>query len=176
MLSLLATILSWEDGEREKAGLQRSGGGGGPSKLRRKASEMNISASETKSTSKGKDKENDTGAYSEVSRVALARPGSRETKIFRFPVFLQPLCRIPLERGGPRPAKQRIQPNVCARIASLATGVHPPRLPRYRAGRRDDTRSFRFLQSTDIFNRLSCFDGNGRCSESTLCWKYRAEV
>ena len=26
MLSLLATILSWNDGEREKAGLQRAGG------------------------------------------------------------------------------------------------------------------------------------------------------
>jgi hypothetical protein len=27
MLSLLATILSWEDSERERAGLQRAGGG-----------------------------------------------------------------------------------------------------------------------------------------------------
>jgi hypothetical protein len=87
MLSLLATILSWEDGEREKAGLQRSGGGGGPSKLRRKASEMNISASETKATSKGKDKENDTGAYSEVSGFALARPGLLETDISAFQSF-----------------------------------------------------------------------------------------
>ena len=78
MLSLLATILSWEDGEREKAGLQRSGGGGGPSKLRRKASELNISAAEAKATGKGKDKENDAGAYSEVSGFRLKASGAQD--------------------------------------------------------------------------------------------------
>lgn len=44
MLSLLATILSWEDSERERAGLQRAGGSTTPggrkaSSARRKESE-----------------------------------------------------------------------------------------------------------------------------------------
>ncbi|KAH8080808.1 hypothetical protein HD553DRAFT_316372 [Filobasidium floriforme] len=62
MLSLLATILSWEDGEREKAGLQRVGGGGGPSGLRRKTSET---GSPAKSDGKGKEKENAPDTYNE---------------------------------------------------------------------------------------------------------------
>jgi hypothetical protein len=63
MLSLLATILSWEDGEREKAGLQRVGGGGGPSGLRRKTSDT---GSPAKSNAKGKEKENAPDTYNEV--------------------------------------------------------------------------------------------------------------
>lgn len=61
MLSLLATILSWEDEEREKAGLQRVGGGGGPKTLRRKPSEIGASPS-----GKGKGKENAPDTYNEV--------------------------------------------------------------------------------------------------------------
>jgi hypothetical protein len=64
MLSLLATILSWEDSEREKAGLQRVGGGPGtPGKLRRKASEIGTSGDV-----KGKGKEPEPDAYNEASR------------------------------------------------------------------------------------------------------------
>lgn len=39
MLSILATILSWEDDEREKAGLQRVGAAAGPSSSRSKRKE-----------------------------------------------------------------------------------------------------------------------------------------
>lgn len=44
MLSILATILSWDDGEREKAGLQKVGKGKAPP-MRRKGSTKDVERS-----------------------------------------------------------------------------------------------------------------------------------
>lgn len=58
MLSLLATILSWDDAEREKAGLQRQGavGGGGKGKA---------------STGKGKETEKSAEEEAAMNEVSL---------------------------------------------------------------------------------------------------------
>lgn len=69
MLSLLATILSWGDSEREKAGLQRTGpptSTSGSSTLwpRSSTSAMN-------SPSKGKAAELDTSDETEVSKIDI---------------------------------------------------------------------------------------------------------
>lgn len=60
MLSLLATILSWDDAEREKAGLQRQAAAGGGSKGK-------ASASKGKETEKSAEEE---AAMNEVSQSA----------------------------------------------------------------------------------------------------------
>jgi hypothetical protein len=92
MLSLLSTILSWDDGERERAGLQR--GAKRPAAPRRKSSGRPERTADEES------------AMNEVSTVVQrvnnvcrdtdTRTLAQETTAHtRVPVLLQPLCRVP---------------------------------------------------------------------------------
>lgn len=93
MLALLATILSWDDAEREKAGLQRQGavGGGGKGK-----------------TIKGKDKESEKSAEEEAAMNEVSRSHQPATRFYWHicvelnlvpTVFQQLVCRVPPQRS-----------------------------------------------------------------------------
>ena len=80
MLSILSTILSWDDSEREKAGLQKVGKGKAPP-MRRKGS--------TKDVERSAEEE---AAMNEVSPNYM-------TKVdLLMVVILKPVCRVPHER------------------------------------------------------------------------------
>lgn len=90
MLQILATILSWEDAEREKAGLQRSGSGGSSASARTKKKEDG-----SKTPTRRTKEEDET--FNEVSNNryhCLDRRISDHVLTFAllsFAVFLKPL-------------------------------------------------------------------------------------
>lgn len=88
MLSLLSTILSWDDAEREKAGLQRMGATGTPSKS-------------ATSKGKGKAKQNERSAEEEaaMNEANFLVLFPKETQSLTSAVIQQPLCRVPAQRS-----------------------------------------------------------------------------
>lgn len=114
MLSLLATILSWEDSERERAGLQRAGGAAAPRKGSVKGKEADAEKTRTQ-------EEQDT--FNEVCAPCPAQ----NTNTHPSAVVLGFVCRIPAQ--GSRPgAKETVdiaRPHIPAtRRRHLA--IHPP--------------------------------------------------
>jgi len=83
MLSILSTILSWDDSEREKAGLQKVGKGKAPP-MRRKGSAKDVERSAE-----------EEAAMNEVSRR------SHSWHVLMV-VILQPICRVSAQRIIPR--------------------------------------------------------------------------
>ena len=85
MLSLLSTILSWDDTEREKAGLQRVGNAGG--KTVSKGSKGKGSKQEERSAE-------EEAAMNEVSLANFVLSDSTDVAVFQ-----QPVRRVPNEGG-----------------------------------------------------------------------------
>lgn len=116
MLSILATILSWDDAEREKAGLQKVGKGKAPP-IRRKSSHKDAERSAE-----------EEAAMNEVSdlRRRRARPGM--VAVLSHAVLFESLCRVFAQRGLTRPSSsftvaQRCRPPVSR--YQVAPTLHP---------------------------------------------------
>lgn len=93
MLSLLATILSWEDSERERAGLQRAGGGGGGGVTPRKGAGAGAGTGKRKESDAEKTRtQEEQDTFNEVCRGLRAVPTAADTRASHSPTCSSSSC------------------------------------------------------------------------------------
>lgn len=96
MLSLLSTILSWDDREREKAGLQRDAKKSGSAGSNAKKGAAAPTSSSSKS---GAQQPEGRSAEEQAAMNEAGPPVTPVTQMLTLAELLKPVCRIPAEGG-----------------------------------------------------------------------------